>query len=121
MSAQQEPAQPKLYRLKNVKAGNPQSFDPRWNVIVDKEAVETHHPELQWPLTLNLDKVDVLIEVPYPMEIHSVRRGQTNRERFGELFEDDFPPTPGEIAVVQVLVYDVAVENLFEIYLTTIP
>lgn len=116
-SAQQEPAQPKLYRLKNVKAGNPQSFDPRWNVIVDKYAVKAYDPELQWPLTLNLDQVEVLIEIPYPMEIHSVRRGQTN----GELFENDFPPTPEEIAVVQVLVYDVDVEDLFEVYLITIP
>src|SRR5262249_4706644 len=59
------------------------------------------------------DKVRVQITLPYPREIRSIRRIQTHCETF--FVGKDAPPTPREIAMVQVLVYEVS--NFEEIQL----
>jgi hypothetical protein len=52
--------------------------------------------------------VRTVIDLPYPREIHSVRAADTNGEQF---FENNFPATPRQIAMVQVLVYDAEVKE----------
>jgi hypothetical protein len=78
------------YTLEGVNAGNATGFK------------ESQNATIRGPHRAG--SVEVSINLAYPREIHSVRRGPTN----GALFvETDVITTPPEMAVTQILVYDV--------------
>src|SRR5262249_9197665 len=81
----------KNYELVGVTEGKPDNFRRDLNPTIDNR-------------TADRDKVKVVIRLPYPREIHSVRLMDTNGYDF---FRNNFPATPRQIALAQVLVYDV--------------
>jgi len=81
----------KEYSLLGVMRGAPANFRRDQNPTIDNKKADDK-------------QVKVVIHLPYPREIHSVRRMPTNGYEF---FKDNFPATPKEMSVAQVLVYDV--------------
>jgi hypothetical protein len=82
------------YKLVGVTEGTPANFRRDLNPTIDNRMADRR-------------RVQVVIRLPYPREIHSVRLMDTNGHEF---FKNNFPATPRQIATAQVLVYDV--ENL---------
>jgi len=81
----------KFYELVGVTPGPPANFRRDQNPTIDNKTADER-------------KVKVVIDLPYPREINSVRREPTRGRKF---FKNDFPITPTVMSVAQVLVYDV--------------
>lgn len=95
----------KTYRLEGATPGAPcgKHFNPDQNPTVKGDPNQ--------PLQAKLELVRTLIELPCPKEIRSERRLKTN----GVFFDNDFPETPSELAMVQVLIYDVPDPGLLKL------
>jgi hypothetical protein len=94
-------SQIKYYRLSGVTEGGA-NFKGAQNITIDPRNELRDDPRTE--LRADVNKVKVIIDLPFPREIHSVRRYKTNRVPF---FSSEVPRTPPEIAATQVLVYDV--------------
>ena len=98
----------KKYRLTGVATDpTPHEFDPNRNATIDVNIDLAALPEgvkSQTPPELHADegKAAVIIDLPNPREIHSIRRAATDEQLFRPI-----PRTPKEMSITGVLVYDV--------------
>jgi hypothetical protein len=83
------------HELIGVAGATPMTFEVRQNFVVKGASVTEDKAK----------RVKVTINLPYPRDIRSIRRIQTHCDTF--FAGPDAPPTPREIAIVQVLIYEV--------------
>ena len=80
------------HKLEGVADATAMTFEVRQNLVVKGK-------------TLRTEKAKVAIDLPYPRDIRSIRRIQTHGDTF--FVGRDAPPTPRELSIVQVLIYEV--------------
>jgi hypothetical protein len=99
---------PQECTLEGVTPGTPADFNAKQNPTV----TPSHIPKPKSPAKTD---VKAVINLPYPREIHSVRRANmTGKPKFFDKLDN-----PPEIADVQILVYDV--EDITKLKLSPLP